>query len=85
MAKFTDEDPESDPAGSEDFIFEPLDYNAYINSACNVLDTIRDYEPITKDNHLKKARILRKCLRIIDYSIEELYKELFHEEDEEEN
>ena len=83
MAKFTDEDPDLNE--SEDFYFEPTDYNIYINSACNVLDAIRDYEPITKDNQLKKARILRKCLRIIDYSIEELYKELFHEEDEEEN
>jgi len=78
MAKFTDETP-------EDFYFEPTDYNIYINSACNVLDAIRDYEPITKDNQIKKARILRKCLKIIDYSIEEIYKELFQEEEEEEN
>jgi hypothetical protein len=85
MAKFTDEDPESDPAGSEDFIFEPLDYSVYINAACNVLDAINQYEPLTKDNQLKKARILRKCLKMIDYSVEELYKELFHEEEEEEN
>jgi hypothetical protein len=83
MAKFTDEDPESDPAGSEDFIFEPVDYSVYINSACNVLDVINHYEPLTKDNQLKKARILRKCLRIVEHSVDELYKELFDQEEEE--
>jgi len=83
MAKFTDEDPDLNE--SEDFIFEPLDYSVYINAACNVLDAINQYEPLTKDNQLKKARILRKCLKMIDYSVEELYKELFHEEEEEEN
>jgi len=83
MAKFTDEDPDLNE--SEDFVFEPVDYSVYINAACNVLDAINQYEPLTKDNQLKKARILRKCLKMIDYSVEELYKELFHEEEEEEN
>jgi len=87
MAKYTDEDPaelpEGDFAESEEFIFEPADYNVYINSACNVLDAIRDYEPLTRDNQLKKARILRKCLRIIDYSIGKIYSEIFEDEPEE--
>jgi hypothetical protein len=81
MAKFTDEDPELNE--SEDFIFEPVDYSVYINSACNVLDVINHYEPLTKDNQLKKARILRKCLRIVEHSVDELYKELFDQEEEE--
>jgi hypothetical protein len=89
MAKFTDEDPielpEGDFAESEEFIFEPADYNGYINSACNVLDAIRDYEPLTRDNQLKKARILRKCLRIVEHSVDEIYKELFDQDEEEEN
>jgi hypothetical protein len=87
MEKFTDEDPEelpeSDFTESEEFTFEPTDHNAYIVSACNVLDAINQYEPLTRDNQQKKARILRKCLRIIDYSIDEIYKELFEEEEEE--
>jgi hypothetical protein len=48
-----------------------------------VLDAIRDYEPLTRDNQLKKARILRKCLRIIDYSIGKIYSEIFEDEPEE--
>jgi len=83
MEKFTDEDPESDSTESEEFVFEPIDYSSYISSACNVLDVITQYEPLTKDNQLMKARILRKCLRIIDYSLEEIYKELFDKEEEE--
>jgi hypothetical protein len=87
MAKYTDEDPaelpEGDFAESEDFIFEPADYNVYINSACNVLDAIRDYEPLTRDNQLKKASILRKCLRIIEHSVDEIYSEIFEDEPEE--
>jgi hypothetical protein len=85
MAKFTDEDPENDSTESEEFIFEPTDYNVYINAACNVLDAIRDYEPLTRDNQLKKARILRKCLRIVEHSVDEIYKELFDQDEEEEN
>jgi hypothetical protein len=81
MAKFTDEDP--DVNESEEFIFEPVDYSVYINAACNVLDAINQYEPMTKDNQLKKARILRKCLRIVEHSVDELYKELFDQEEEE--
>jgi len=81
MAKFTDEDP--DVNESEEFIFEPVDYSVYINAACNVLDAINQYEPMTKDNQLKKARILRKCLRIVEHSVDEIYKELFDEEEEE--
>lgn len=87
MAKFTDEDPEHVPEGefaeSEDFAFEPTDYNSYIVAACNVLATIGEYEPLTRDNQVKKARILRKCLRIIDYSIGEIYSEIFEDEPEE--
>jgi hypothetical protein len=87
MVKFTDEDPEEVPEGefaeSEDFIFEPTDYNSYIVAACNVLATIGEYEPLTRDNQVKKARILRKCLRIIDYSIGEIYSEIFEDEPEE--
>jgi hypothetical protein len=48
-----------------------------------VLDVINHYEPLTKDNQLKKARILRKCLRIVEHSVDELYKELFDQEEEE--
>lgn len=87
MAKFTDEDTEEVPEGefaeSEDFTFEPNDYNSYILAACNVLATIGEYEPLTRDNQVKKARILRKCLRIIDYSIGEIYSEIFEDEPEE--
>jgi hypothetical protein len=87
MAKFTDEDPEGVPEGefaeSEDFVFEPTDYNSYILAACNVLATMGEYEPLTRDNQVKKARILRKCLRIIDYSIGEIYTEIFEDEPEE--
>jgi len=81
MAKFTDEDPDLNE--SEDFVFEPIDYSVYINAACNVLDAINQYEPLTKENQLKKARILRKCLRIVEHSVDEIYKELFDQEEEE--
>lgn len=81
MAKFTDEDPDLNE--SEDFVFEPIDYSVYINAACNVLDAINQYEPLTKENQLKKARILRKCLGIVEHSVDEIYKELFDQEEEE--
>lgn len=80
MAKFTDETPESE---GEDFIFEPVDYTLYISAACEVMRNLADYEPMTKDNQIRKAMILRKCIRMIDHSIGELYNELFAEDPEE--
>lgn len=80
MAKFTDEEPEGE---GEEYVFEPVDYTLYISAACEVMRNLSDYEPLTKDNQIRKAMILRKCMRMIEHSIGELYNELFAEEPEE--
>lgn len=61
----------------EEVIFEPIDYTIYINAAAEALRCMQDYEPLTKENQNKKKSIIRKCIQMIDFSINELYNELF--------
>lgn len=67
----------------EEIYLEPIDYSTYITAAAQALTCMQDYEPLTKDNQNKKKSIIRKCIRMIDFSINELYNELFTENPEE--
>jgi hypothetical protein len=78
MEKSTEQEPEE-----EEIYLEPIDYSIYITAAAQVLTCMQDYEPLTKDNQNKKKSIIRKCIRMIDFSINELYNELFTENPEE--
>lgn len=78
MEKSTEQEPEE-----EEIFLEPVDFTIYINAASEALRCMQDYEPLTKDNQNKKKSIIRKCIRMIDFSINELYNELFTENPDE--
>jgi hypothetical protein len=55
----------------------------YISSAYNALSAILEVTTLTKQDEIRKARITRKCLRILDDLVGEMYDELFNPEDDE--
>jgi hypothetical protein len=57
----------------------------YISSAYNALAAIEDADTtlMSKEDEKRVKRIKRKCLKIIDICISEMYDELFENDDEE--
>lgn len=54
----------------------------YITAAYYALDAAESANMMTKDGQMRMNRIKRKCLRIIDHCINELYDEIFEEDNE---
>ena len=54
----------------------------YINCACYALATVETLNPMTASDTAKVNRIKRKCLKILDDMVAEMYDEL-NESDEE--
>lgn len=52
----------------------------YISAAYYALDAAEAANMMTKDGQMRMARIKRKCLRIIDHCIGELYDEIFEDD-----
>lgn len=63
---------------------EYVDYSEidYISAAYYALDAVEGSNPMTKEGQRQAARIRRKCLRIIDHCITELYDQLFDSEED---
>lgn len=73
--------PESEEIADE---VEYIDYSEmdYITAAYYALDAVESSNPMTKEGQRQTARIRRKCLRIIDHCITELYEQLFDSEED---
>jgi hypothetical protein len=54
----------------------------YISAAYYALDAAESANMMTKDGQVRMNRIKRKCLRIIDHCVSELYDELFDDNDD---
>ena len=54
----------------------------YITAAYYALDAAESANMMTKEGQIRMNRIKRKCLRIIDHCIGELYDEIFEEDNE---
>lgn len=54
----------------------------YITAAYYALDAAESANMMTKEGQVRMNRIKRKCLRIIDHCIGELYDEIFEEDNE---
>jgi hypothetical protein len=54
----------------------------YISAAYYALDAAESANMMTKDGQMRMNRIKRKCLRIIDHCVSELYDELFDDNDD---
>ena len=57
----------------------------YISAAYYALDAAESANMMTKDGQMRMNRIKRKCLRIIDHCVSELYDELFNDDNEEQS
>jgi hypothetical protein len=54
----------------------------YITAAYYALDAAESANMMTKEGQMRMNRIKRKCLRIIDHCIGELYDEIFDEDND---
>ena len=55
----------------------------YMSCSYYALSAIADTDPWTEEGKKRKARIVRKCLRIIDEMVGEMYDELFNPDEDE--
>lgn len=87
MEKFTNdiELTDGDELLDEEFeVVEEIGNTAidYISAAYYALDAAESANMMTKDGQVRMNRIKRKCLRIIDHCVSELYDELFDDNDD---
>lgn len=77
--ELTDSD---EPVDGEEFDVVESENTAidYITAAYYALDAAEAANMMTKDGQMRMARIKRKCLRIIDHCIAELYDEIFEDD-----
>jgi hypothetical protein len=55
----------------------------YITCSVNALNAVAEMNCMTKADNTRKERITRKCLRILDDMVGEMYDELFNEDETE--
>jgi len=87
MEKFTNDIKLTDPDELNDDEFEVIQEIGntaidYISAAYYALDAAESANMMTKDGQMRMNRIKRKCLRIIDHCVSELYDELFDDNDD---
>ena len=68
----------------EDALVEYTSCSEYIASSCNALNTIAEMDTalMMKDEERMIYSIRYKCLKIIDLCVNEMYDELFDQEEE---
>jgi hypothetical protein len=68
----------------EEAVFETTTREDYIGCAYNAIAAVEglDTGMMTKTDALRVKRILKKSLRIIDECVNEMYNELFEDEEE---
>ena len=66
---------------NEEIFFEPSSNHDYISSAYNALSAVDDFDTSIMSKRDKAAvnRIRRRCIRIIDHCLNDIYEELFDE------
>lgn len=64
-------------------VYETTTREEYINCSYAALAAIADSDPYTEAGKRRKARIVFKCLRIIDEMVGEMYDELFNPDEDE--
>ena len=55
----------------------------YLTAACSALDAIEMHSPMTKAGQTRQASAKRKCINIVYHCIDNLYKDFFTKEVEE--
>jgi len=70
-----------DSTPQDDGLLEFTTREEYINCACAALSSVESINTMTASDTAKVNRIRRKCLRIIDEMVNEMYDELFEEEE----
>jgi len=75
------EAPADNSEGFEQIEYVDFTEMDYITAAYYALDAAESSNPMTKEGQRQMARIRRKCLRIIDHCITELYDQLFDDEE----
>ena len=63
----------------EDVVFEPTTREAYISSCYFALSAVDGFNPMIKEDEARVKRIQRKCLRILDNLVGEMYDELLED------
>lgn len=81
MAK-TEEEPILIPDNDSEELFADavLEFTTnaeYIRSAADAITAVDSLDPMTTDGKAMKNRILKRCFKIIDMCVEEMYSELF--------
>lgn len=66
----------------EEGILEFTTREEYITCACNALNSTESIDAMTAADKARLNRIRRKCLRILDDLVCEMYDELFEEDEE---
>lgn len=87
MDKFIDQDEniEESQENDEYEVIQESEHTLidYITAAYYGLDAVEQANMMTKDGQMRMARIKRKCLKIIDHCISEMYAEIFDNDDPE--
>jgi hypothetical protein len=87
MDKFIDQDENIDESQENDEyeVIQESEHTLidYITAAYYGLDAVEQANMMTKDGQMRMARIKRKCLKIIDHCISEMYAEIFDNDDPE--
>lgn len=87
MDKFIDQDENIDESHENDEyeVIQESEHTLidYITAAYYGLDAVEQANMMTKDGQMRMARIKRKCLKIIDHCISEMYAEIFDNDDPE--
>jgi hypothetical protein len=66
----------------EQAVFEFTTREEYINCACAALNTVEGLNPMTQIDTDRVKRIKRKCLRILDDLVGEMWDELYDNDEE---
>ena len=76
------EDNTPDQEQEQDGILEFTTREEYIQCSCSALADIESIDAYTAADKARLNRIKRKCLRILDSMVSEMYDELFEEDEE---
>ena len=66
----------------QEAIFEFTTREEYINCSCSALSAIDSIDAMTATDKSRLSRIKRKCLKILDQLVGEMYDELFDHDEE---